>query len=558
MKITQIEIQNYRSIKDVVLHPTDLMALVGPNNAGKTNILSALNFVLGDRWPSANSLEPTDRFNKERHRNIRIIIHFARENNDANISHIGVTEHEGRFSAQFKTFGNDQRQYLNDAIRSQFPIVYLDAARNFDNQFSMSRWSLFGRIARQLHDDFDRTAPVEVKQALTTHLLDAQNILKTPLYRTFEDAITASFQQQIRHAMQNVRLDFRSFDPLNFYKAIYPTLIDGAIEKSPAEAGSGVRNLIVLALFKAYAAAFRNSTVFAVEEPEIYLHPHAQRSLAKLYREMAEAGHQVFFSTHSAAFIDVSRSDQIVLVERCEDGEEEICTNVRTVEETQLLQARQRLHPNIRMSTESVRGRYRNICGIKHAEAFFAKAILLCEGATEEEVFPIFAQHLGMDLDGLGVSVVGAEGKNNLDSLWQLYSEHQIPVYLTFDNDRNGTDQDRAPNGVLTRMLGLAENLLPDGVVTGHYAIIEVDIETTIRREVEAIQPGLYDRLKAEAREIVGQGKPLVARYISTSLAAQDIVPPTIRAIIDHLSRLVKPEQAEVENDVAQPDNAFS
>ena len=54
-----------------------------------------------------------------------------------------------------------------------------------------------------------------------------------------------------------------------------------------------MRNLIVLALFRAYAKAFRGNAIFAIEEPEIFLHPHAQRSLATLFEELARAGNQV-------------------------------------------------------------------------------------------------------------------------------------------------------------------------------------------------------------------------------------------------------------------------
>ena len=540
MRIVRIEIENYRSIKDITLQPGSLAALVGANNAGKTNILSALNFALGDRWPSSSGLQPTDRFNKDASRNIRIKIAFSREGNDAAVAAISISESNGRLYARYRLFDRDETAFLNDAIRSQFPIVYLDAARNFDSQFSMSRWSLFGRIARQLHDDFEATAPHEVKTALTGHLNQAQDILRTPLYRSFEAAISEAFQSQIRRTMHNVRLDFRSFDPLNFYKAIYPTLIEGQTEKSPAEAGSGMRNLIVLALFRAYATAFRHSTVFAVEEPEIYLHPHAQRSLAALYREMAAAGHQVFYSTHSAAFVDVTRSDEIVLVDRCEDEEEEICTQVRTVTGEAILAARQALHPGVPMSLESVRAKLSNISGTKHAEAYFAKAVLLAEGPSEEEVYPIFARHMCVDFDGLGISVIGASGKGNLDSLWQLYRAHEIPVFLTFDNDQHsqGKEQDRALNEVLTRMLGLEQTRSPAHAITDTYAILQGDLENVLERETDLFQGGLYAQLKAEAQQTVGRGKPLVARYIARGLVERGFVPPTIVTIIENVRAL--------------------
>lgn len=50
MKITQIEIKNFRSIKDITIQPSELMALVGPNNAGKTNILGVRTRA-APNWP---------------------------------------------------------------------------------------------------------------------------------------------------------------------------------------------------------------------------------------------------------------------------------------------------------------------------------------------------------------------------------------------------------------------------------------------------------------------------------------------------------------------------
>lgn len=46
MRIVEARIHNYRSVKDLTLQCEPLVALVGPNNAGKSNILGALEFAL--------------------------------------------------------------------------------------------------------------------------------------------------------------------------------------------------------------------------------------------------------------------------------------------------------------------------------------------------------------------------------------------------------------------------------------------------------------------------------------------------------------------------------
>ena len=66
-----------------------------------------------------------------------------------------------------------------------------------------------------------------------------------------------------------------------------------------------MRNMTIIALFRAYAKTFRDDAILAIEEPELYLHPHAERNLSKLFREIAGQGSQLFYSTHSSRFVDI-------------------------------------------------------------------------------------------------------------------------------------------------------------------------------------------------------------------------------------------------------------
>lgn len=50
MFIQSLTIKNYRSIKELNLEPKNLCALIGPNSSGKTNILKALDLVIGEGW----------------------------------------------------------------------------------------------------------------------------------------------------------------------------------------------------------------------------------------------------------------------------------------------------------------------------------------------------------------------------------------------------------------------------------------------------------------------------------------------------------------------------
>jgi energy-coupling factor transporter ATP-binding protein EcfA2 len=76
MKISRVTVKNWRSIKHIDFYPSDMTVLIGPNNAGKTNILSALNLLIGDRWPMPGNLADADFYQGDRTRPINIRLDF--------------------------------------------------------------------------------------------------------------------------------------------------------------------------------------------------------------------------------------------------------------------------------------------------------------------------------------------------------------------------------------------------------------------------------------------------------------------------------------------------
>jgi len=73
--VTEVLIRGFRSLKDVsVKFYPGINVLVGKNNAGKSNIIRALDLVLGEKWPpryeagekdfyrASSNAEPVDRF----------------------------------------------------------------------------------------------------------------------------------------------------------------------------------------------------------------------------------------------------------------------------------------------------------------------------------------------------------------------------------------------------------------------------------------------------------------------------------------------------------------
>ncbi len=75
LMMDRIVIENYRSIKKLDFQPKNFCAFVGENNVGKSNILSAINLVLGERW-APNQVSIDDVCNHDETLNLLIQIYF--------------------------------------------------------------------------------------------------------------------------------------------------------------------------------------------------------------------------------------------------------------------------------------------------------------------------------------------------------------------------------------------------------------------------------------------------------------------------------------------------
>src|SRR5690349_21065675 len=72
MRISHLRIQNFRSIQDLDTPVPQICALVGPNNAGKSNVLEAIRRVLAGSWLRASDFDTDDIFLRDDERDIEI------------------------------------------------------------------------------------------------------------------------------------------------------------------------------------------------------------------------------------------------------------------------------------------------------------------------------------------------------------------------------------------------------------------------------------------------------------------------------------------------------
>ncbi len=155
--------------------------------------------------------------------------------------------------------------------------------------------------------------------------------------------------------------------------------------------------------------------VLLIEEPELFLRPQAQRFLHRLLRTFAAAGNQVLYSTHSPAFLDIGRLEELALVEW---GRERGTTIV---------------HPEPLPADESFRAL--SELDAERSELLLARAALLVEGRTEKMTFPFVFRALGHDPDRLGISIVECGGKPNIPLFIRICSAAHVPFVAVHDRD---------------------------------------------------------------------------------------------------------------------------
>jgi len=160
--------------------------------------------------------------------------------------------------------------------------------------------------------------------------------------------------------------------------------------------------------------------VLLIEEPELYLSPHAQRHLYRLLRKLAQSGNQILYSTHAPVFLSVDRLEELALVRHS------------TNEGASLHQ------PEPLAETESFRAL--SEFDSDRAELFLARCAVLVEGRTEKLTFPLLFEALGIDADKEGILVLECGGKGNMPLFARICNACGVPYVVVHDRD--------APRGV--------------------------------------------------------------------------------------------------------------
>lgn len=514
MQITKVYIENFKSIKQLEFHPNKITALIGENNAGKSNILTAIEKILGPRYPTINNFEPDDFYNRDLSNEITISLEVKDERK---VYHNICFEYKNGYRGEGYYFEIDGST-ANDEVRKKYQFLRLTTDRNIVDYMPSNRWSLWGKILRDINDEL-RQNTAKCKELEIELKTIKEKYLEIGTFKKLVKVLQEEAADQFNKSTSDFKVDFQMYDPWNYYKTLQILVKDGSLEFQASQMGMGMQSSLTVALLRAYKEVKKNDAVIAIDEPEIFLHPHAQRSFYRIIRELKESGTQIFYTTHSNQFVDVEYFDEIFVVRKEKDKTGNISTNVSQLGVMQLISDVKALYPATNPTAKSISEIYHNICCNSRNEGFFAQKVVLVEGATEDFSLPIYFDAIGYNLDRYSISLINAEGKGNIDRLYRIYNEFKIPTYIIIDGD-SGKDKDGDSKKLtkdILEMLYLPTADYPPTIVGENFAIFQVDYETTLKSEIAE-----YNAFESEARKILGikgdAGKGMVAKIVAEKL----------------------------------------
>jgi predicted ATP-dependent endonuclease of OLD family len=451
-----VKIENLRGYNeaDLTLRKTTSV-IVGPNNSGKTSILSLLDWVFNKI--SINELNPKKQLTESEEKLVlpardagrsarRLILETKFDDRrvgrkfDCDKNGIAKLRFNIRLNPQTFVYlalgdptisesseSDSDAIELLERIREQFNFVHIPSFRDARSERFKETLDLAleDRIERRALHEQQGGAPGE-HRSVKRSLEDLEStILKLaePLWDEMSEKLPPGMADNAQ-----VNLDCQQSELLAFLESnLSLTVQTGEHDKETVpmdELGSGLQSLLDLSITETELSEDKQ-TILAIEEPEAFLHPSAQRVIAQrlLDNEFID---QRIITTHSP-----------IIVEESEFGEVILCKNHKFYEPDEV---ESKKREEINTALLSGRG----------SEMLFAESVLLVEGESDRQFFERIRRRLAAkdDTGRINLCFVIPVGGNEGFAPWirmiKSYYRQQIrPINWTVAPDGDSSKEMR-------------------------------------------------------------------------------------------------------------------
>ncbi|MEY9979118.1 ATP-dependent endonuclease [Lysinibacillus sp. RC79] len=339
IRVNEIQVKNYRSFGEcqLITFPNadykKPIAIVGYNNAGKTNLLNAILIGLTEKYINKETFNLDD-FHNRNYENV-ISITSTLQSSEEQKTNSGTANLSGDHRLIMTL---DDSEIINAKIESTFPdgsynqtaagaikyykVFYVNF-HEIKKEISTKKTS-WGNLTSFLAKFIKQTVisdntMSDKKEIFNSKMKDlTDDVLDSSKLLDFINRIQTNYSYNLRN--NNCKIDFCLPDYEDiFLEMIFKIGLNGDSENLiPIDHfGDGYISMFVMAVIQAIAESNdEDRCVFLFEEPESFLHENHQEYFYKMILcSLAEKGHQVIYTTHSQKMIDIFDTKGIIRLE---------------------------------------------------------------------------------------------------------------------------------------------------------------------------------------------------------------------------------------------------
>lgn len=439
MYLGSLGISNFRKIDNLTVNfAPGLNILLGENNIGKTTIIDAIRALLSGPEDSYARLTSDDAHDSMVH-SISFRFVFRDINIDEAAPFMGAVllEQNGTFSAHFlvrfeapdrlgrfkarRLCGEQGATPMSTEMVEQLRSVYLPPLRDAAKSLKPGTRSLLARLLQRVATPEGLAACNDILAVVDRQLGETQPIVAA------EAAISQRYREMLGAVLaQDLDLNLSPQDISKVASRLAILAGGFDVERN----GLGYNNLIYMAAVLG-ELSLSEEVVYRcliVEEPEAHLHPQLQSILlAYLQQEAQAAGQhvQIFVTTHSPHFAAFAELDNLI----------KVSDHFGSLSAFPLRNA---------ALDDRKKKKLQRYLDVTRADLFFARSVILVEGAAERALVPVMARLLQINTRQIGLSILSAEGLN-FDCFLPLFGRTAMPVKVATITDRDPA-QNRFPS----------------------------------------------------------------------------------------------------------------
>lgn len=445
---SRLEVKNFKSCLSTTLQLTPFSALVGLNNCGKSNCLTALQWLVRKAKLGVEDFNDPDQeiqvigelvgiqgedleVLSQPHRN-KISPHVR-----DGVLRIRRSQAVPGGETTLTVFNPEIDDWvpnpagIDNAVTALFPDpIRIGAMENAEEDASKAKTTTtIGKLLSSMLMAIQERHEAD----LAPHLGAILRMLSAEGGERFDEL--GRIDESINHKIADlfpgmrIKLDFPVPALNDLIKSGTVKVYEGeGVGRPFGSYGHGAQRAIQMAMVRHLADLKRGevvaggATLLLVDEPELFMHPFAVEQVREALRSLSEAGYQVIFSTHSA---------QMVLAR---DAENALLMTKRPGEGTK---ARPRLQHVVKQLIEDGTHQLHHIFSLTNSvQVLFADRVVLTEGKTENRLLPeIFRAITGRTLGQASIALVALGGVSNTKKSMEILDALGLPSVAVVDLD---------------------------------------------------------------------------------------------------------------------------